>query len=180
MNPPTLKHNALKIFLSLFLIYHLAVILILPNSGSYLGRKTEHLITPYANYLGLNTTWNFFSPDPAQTMFLKYTIWSSSDDEEPIQGFIPPEKEKIVLDSSKRRLLYAMRFLILDTQRMKSILAPWLCRQHPGAEIVKMEHILEPIPNLERAGLGEERATEGRKLLELSYECNGARDEVVL
>jgi len=185
MNQSTSKPElALKIFLSLFLVYHLAVIIILPNSGSYLGRSTEKWITPYANYLGLNTTWNFFSPDPAQTMFVKYTVWfddlNAAKAKDPVEGFIPPEKEKIVLDSSKRRLLYAMRFLILDTNRMKTILAPWLCRENPGAQLVKIEHILEAIPNLEKAGLGEERASEGRQLMELSYECNGSHDEEVL
>jgi hypothetical protein len=112
-------------------------------------------------------------------MFLRYTVWLSGADE-PVEGFIPPEKEKIVLDSSKRRLLYAMRFLILDTGRMKTILAPWLCRQYPGAQLIKMEHILEAIPSLEKAGLGAERAEEGRKLLELSYECDGSHDEEIL
>ncbi len=169
--------------LSIFLAYHLMVILILPNSGSYLGRKTEKLITPYANILGLNTSWNFFSPDPAHTMFLKYRVWfndlDSKEEKEPIEGFLPPEKEKIVLDSSERRFLYAMRFLILDTDRMKSILGPWLCRQHPGAVLVKMEHILEPIPILDRAELGESREIEGRKLMELSFECQSSGEDEV-
>lgn len=155
----------------------------MPNSGSYLGRQSEKLTTGYANILGLNTTWNFFSPDPAQTMFLKYMVWFDDVDvknpKDPVEGFIPPEKEKIVLDSSKRRLLYAMRFLILDTHRMKTILAPWLCKQYPGAQLVKMEHILEAIPNLEMAGMGAERI-EGRKVLELSYECNGPHDDEVI
>jgi len=179
--PERLTPNWLKIILSLFIVYHLTVILVLPNGGSYLGRWFGSGLTAYGNLLGLNTSWNFFSPDPAHTMFLKYTVWfDEAGNKEPVHGFIPPEKEQIVLDSSKRRFLYAMRFLILDTTRMKVLLAPWICRQHPGSQLVKIEHLLESIPNLERAQLGEERSDDPSSLMELSYQCNEAHDEISL
>ncbi|PIS11805.1 MAG: hypothetical protein COT73_01830 [Bdellovibrio sp. CG10_big_fil_rev_8_21_14_0_10_47_8] len=170
----------LKGFISLFVLFQLLVIFIAPNASSYLGRSLLPFVFSYANQIGLNTTWNFFSPDPAHTMFTKYIVWfedaEGNELKEAEHGYIPPEKENIVTDSSKRRFLYMMRFLILDTQRMKSILGPWICRSHPGASLVKMEHILESIPTLERAQLGEERPDEGRVMMEMSYHCKQDKD----
>lgn len=171
-----------KILFSIFILFHLAVIIIFPNGSSYLGRAST-LLVPYANILGLNTTWNFFSPDPAHTMFLKYSIRFEDADgnelREPLDGFIPPEKEQIAVDSSKRRFLYAVRFLILDTNRMKVILGPWLCRQNPGASHVKMEQMLEPIPNLDKAILGDLGRGEETTVMRFDYRCNASQEDEV-
>lgn len=170
----------LKLAVSFFILFQLAVMLILPNNFSYISRSTEKWLVPYANLMGMNASWNFFSPDPAHTMFLKYTVWFDDLDilepKEPVDGYIPPEKEKIVLNSSERRLLYAMRFLILDPDRMRIFLAPWLCQQYPNAKYIEVSHIQEPIPNLERARLGEERDIQGRKLMEDSFACGELGD----
>lgn len=136
-------------------MYHLAVITVLANGGSFLARYWTPYLIPYANTFGLNNTWNFYSPDPAHTMYLEYRV--RFDDEqgnevkEPIEGYLPPEKDQIVVDSSKRRLLYAMRFLMLDPDRLNSLMSPWLCRQYPGASEIAITHQLEAIPSLDSA-----------------------------
>ncbi len=161
------------------------VITLFPNGSSYLGRSLASYFMPYANSLGLNTTWNFFSPDPAHTMFLKYNIRfedaNGNDLREPLDGFFPPEKEKIVTDSSKRRFLYALRFFLLDTSRMKTILGPWLCRQNPGSSVITMEQILEPIPNLDKARLGDMPDPTENIMMKEVFRCGQSyQDEVAM
>jgi len=171
----------LRVLASLFIIYHLLVISTLANGSSFLGRSLSSVIIPYGNALGLNVTWNFFAPDPAHTMYIHYFIHFGEEDErDPLEGYLPPEKEQIVIDSSKRRFLYAMRFLILDEKRMKLLLAPYLCRQHPGAVSVRIENILEPIPNLDLSQLSEMKPREEAVMMEYSHSCHEVQDEVSL
>lgn len=147
--------KALKLILSLWIVYHIAVIVILANGSSILGRSYGWLLVPYANALGLNSTWNFFSPDPAHTMYLEYRVRfedeQGNETREPIEGYLPPEKDQIVVDSSRRRMLYAMRFLMLDQNRLHALMAPWLCRQHPGASEITIAHEMQAIPSFDRA-----------------------------
>src|SRR6185312_6105947 len=106
-----------------------------------------------------------------------------ADLKEPLVGFIPPEKKHIVIDSSKRRFLYAMRFLLLDNNRMQTILGPWLCRENPGATRVIMENRLVPIPNLDQAlldstVLDQENASE-TTMMNFSYNCGDKNEDEV-
>lgn len=174
----------LRILFSLFILFHVTAMVVLANGSSFLGRSWDRWITPYGNMLGLNVTWNFFAPDPAHTMFIHYNVRFENDEgeqlKESVDGFIPPEKEKIVIHSSERRFLYAMRFLILDEKRIKVLLGPFLCRQHPGASSVHIEHILEPIPNLDVSQLGEMQPRQEATMMDHTFYCQSSQDEVEL
>jgi hypothetical protein len=183
-----LRSKWLLAILSAFLVYHLTVMIVLANGGSFLARILTPYLIPYANLIQLNTTWNFFAPDPAHTMFIKYKVEFTDADgndlKEPLVGYIPPEKKHIVVDSSKRRFLYAMRFLILDTNRMQTILGPWLCREHPGATRVSMENRLVTISNLDQALLDstviDSQTAAETTMMNFSYDCDARkRDEVL-
>ncbi len=184
----SVKSLALRIFLSAFIVFHLSVIIILANGGSYLGRSLQASLLPYANTLGLNATWNFFSPDPAHTMFYRYKIYFESpvgeELKESIEGFFPPEKTHIVIDSSKRRLLYSMRFLTIDPSRIKSLMAPWLCKQYPGASRVRMEYIVNQIPLLDVAVARKDDPMDDlvseKNLINNEVSCTQGADEVSL
>jgi hypothetical protein len=178
----------LKAFLSVWLIYHLANVIVLGNGGSIAARRLEPYLLPYSNTLGINSTWNFFSPDPAHTMYFEYRIRFENEKgdtiKEPIEGFLPPEKRQLVLNSSERRLLYAMRFLIIEPSRLQNIMAPWLCRKYPGASEISIRHYVYSIPNLDKVlaspdvdvdSLRTEYQTES-----LVYSCRGKSDEVSL
>jgi hypothetical protein len=174
----------LRAGLSLFILYHVAVIAILANGGSFLGRASQNWMAPYANPLGLNVGWNFFAPDPAHTMFIQYFVRFENEEgvelKEAVEGFFPPEKEQIVIDTSKRRMLYAMRFLITDEKRMKVLLGPFLCRQYPGASTIHVRDILEPIPNLDLSQLGQMKEKEETLMREYTHFCDEPIDEVEL
>ncbi|MGE3759713.1 MAG: hypothetical protein AB7H97_18245, partial [Pseudobdellovibrionaceae bacterium] len=68
-----------KVLISVWLVYHMATIILMPNGTSIVGRKYQHLFLNYANSISLNTTWNFFSPDPAHTIYLEYVVFFEND-----------------------------------------------------------------------------------------------------
>ena len=85
------------------------------------------------------------------TYRVRYEDAAGNELREPEEGYLPPEKDQMVMDSSKRRLLYSMRFLVIDPRRLESLMGPWLCRQHPGASEITMTHVTEAIPPLDVA-----------------------------
>src|SRR3954467_1869488 len=90
--------SILKLVFSLFLLYHLAVIVIMPNPSSLLGRKYSRYLTDYANSLGLNTTWQFFSPGPAPVFYLEYTIEKPGGEEDETSYQIPERRRASYYD----------------------------------------------------------------------------------
>jgi hypothetical protein len=189
MNPqgisaPSSKSLGMRVIISIFVVYHLVVILVLANGSSYLGRFLDPWISPYGNLLGFNVTWNFFAPDPAHTMFIRYRIhFDDSEGEgtrDPIEGYFPPTREKIVYDSSQRRFLYAMRLLILDEKKMKVLLGPFLCRQNPGSSSIHIENILEPISGLDVSSLDHLKPQEQATIMDYTFMCGQPVDEVEL
>ena len=182
------KSFTLKFLLSLWLCYHLFCIIILPNGSSFLGRYFEAEILPYANAIGINSTWNFYSPDPANTMYFSYIVHFENEQGEElkpsIEEFLPPEKDKIVTDSSRRRLLYAMRYLALDPHRLQAIMAPWICREYEGASRIIISHIIERIPSLDNVlSRIDENVNELREKQEspsFDYNCRKKTDEMDL
>jgi hypothetical protein len=76
---------------------------------------------------------------------------ASQEESESREVYFPEAREIRQMDISKRRQLYAMRYLMLDPRRVEALLGPWYCRQNPGLESLTIEHIIEPIPDIEKA-----------------------------
>lgn len=182
---PTQYPLWLRGLLSAVIVLHLSIIIMLANGPSILGRLYQGWVLGYANQLGLNQTWNFFSPDPTHVHYLEYTLSFEAPDEkgnrvEDIVGSLPEEKTQIVLDSSKRRMLHAIRYMSLDPTRTEKLLAPFFCRKHPTASHLRIQHIMNLIPPLDRAALFADRPL--HELMEevpyrtLDFECSHYRD----
>lgn len=177
-----------KGLLSAWIVFHALVILIMPNGASYPGRAFSSVLYPYAALLGMNTSWNFFSPDPAHTMYLKFTIHKDEtggdDSAEPLEIFLPANKDGGEGDVSKRRELYAMRYMLLDPRRVDAVLGPWLCRTHAGASSVHVEFVINSIPSLDEATMfsGQDLGSMGKQFdfIDRDYRCSQTGDEVGL
>jgi hypothetical protein len=147
----------LKIFFSLWIVFHLLVMVLMPNTMSYPGRTLAAVVRPYAAVLGLNAFWNFFSPDPAHTMYLKFTLYNEDSEGNSLtperEMFLPSQKDGGILDLGKRRELYAMRFMLLDPSRVDAILGPWLCRHYGPVTEIRIEHVVNSVPTLDEAVL---------------------------
>lgn len=141
----------LKRALSVFFVYHMATVLILPMGSGLFIRELGRYVIDYANTLLLNATWQFFSPGPAPTFYIEYTF--SSPDRGDYSGetkLLPERREGFGWSDFYNRRLYAMRFLALDQRRLENYLVPWICRQKPDAEVVTLRLIFEQIDSVER------------------------------
>lgn len=179
--------NAAAAVFSLWIVYHLFVIVAMANSSSYMVRYFGKTIVPYASTLGMNTTWNFFSPDPAHTMYLKFTVYypdvEGETPKEPLEIFMPSAKGEGVWDQGDKRQLYAMRYMVVYPQRIEGVLGPYMCKHYPGAEVVHIEHIIEPIPSLDQAAIDKRELGEMNSRFDFisrDYRCSQMNDEVTL
>lgn len=150
---------AAKVLLSFFILFQVSAMLVLANNSSFLARKTEQIFFGWGNLIGLNTTWNFFSPDPAHTMYFRILLRFEDPERDFEEFYIPEETDRISLESSKRRFLYAVRYMLLSPDRIQKFLGPYFCRAYPHVEAVTVEPIFEMIPSLDRAVLGERDRT---------------------
>lgn len=173
----------LKIILSLWAVYQIFVILVMPNLGSYLGRSAQPFISSYASIIGVNASWNFFSPDPAHTMYIRYRVHYGTNEngdeiKEPVEGFFPKEKNKAVVETFRQRELYIMRFMVLYPKRLQYLMGPWLCKQYPGAQSIEMEHVVETVaPLAEAVTFMDENIRELSRELQVvktEYDCSGS------
>lgn len=175
----------IRVVLSLWLCFHVFAILVLPNVGSYFGRRFSSLIPTYGAVIGLNLSWNFFSPDPAHTMYLKFTVFFDPIEggRDPLEIYFPETKDSPEWDSSKRRDLYAMRFMVIDPGRVDTVLGPWMCRTHPGATRIQIEHVVNSIPFLDEAAFYREESVTSLghtyDTINREYRCSQMGDEVL-
>ncbi len=130
------------------ILFHFVAILLLPNYGSFLGRRYLQPFAMWGNLLVLNTSWNFFSPDPAHIMYFRYHL--NFEDGREVQGLFPSEGEVPTADLRRRRDLYLMRFLAIQPSRIDRYLAPWLCRLEPGVRDLSLTHYVKMIHPLEK------------------------------
>jgi hypothetical protein len=168
-----------KAVLSAALVFHLVAILVLPNPESVIYRSLEKVLVPYGNFLGLHTTWRFFSPNP-QMRFLEYEALGFND-----QGDISysyrarfPEKGKDVI--SRESFNRMMNFAMIVSGRpdlQRSILKPVLCARNSKAETIYLYNLGHQIENIERARLsgGPREAISTLDRIEVgSFKCQGS------
>lgn len=137
----------------MLILYHLGAVFIMPNSSSLLGRELAGYFLDYANLMGFNTTWQFFSPGPSPTYYLEYQVETPSDPDmlqAPTLQY-PPKRKPFTWSDFYNRRLFGMRFFTLFPERLERFFVPFLCRQHPGATGVYVQSVFERIPNIERA-----------------------------
>ena len=175
-----------KILLSFWIVYNIFAMMVMPNIGSYFGRITSRFLGPYANAVGLNAGWNFFSPEPAHPMYLKIVInYPDNSDGTPQESvettYPPPETEESVPSLTRKREWAVMRFMVLDSKKLRLLMGPWLCKQYPGANSVDMEHVVDTIPLLDQAVLQSDNSlsemSQEVKYAKASYNCDGSGDE---
>lgn len=146
-----------KSLLSIWILYHLFVVVVMSNGSSFMARFFQRAITPYANQTGFNTSWNFFSPDPAHTMYFRYMVYFNDDKgdpiKEPIEGFFPALKNVGTFSPRERRELYMMHYYILSQERLEKLFAPKICRDYPGATSVHVDFVIESIAPLDQAAI---------------------------
>lgn len=153
MRPLLQRHLSigLKVLCSFWILYHLMGIVIMPSVQSIVVKEKGWLFRPYLNQIGLNTTWNLFSPDPATAMFIRVKLVQKDTNQEAIDLMLPSFGDAINWDPTKRRALYMMRYSILDEDKIHHFFIPWYCRNYPGTQEVYIEGVGTRIPSIAQA-----------------------------
>jgi hypothetical protein len=180
-----MKPRWFKIFFSVAIVYHLIVIVILPNSDSILGRELGPYLAPYANVFGLNTSWRFFSPEPSPAIYYIYD--ADMDDGGTVEaadnfwkrrGFVtgrwPPDKPTGMLSQNVKRLAYHSRFTTVNSEKTEKFLGDLLCRFYPRAHTISVRGIVEEMPSIENFDsnrLNFERSAKEKDLTNFEFSC---------
>ncbi len=173
-----LLQKLLKPILSLWIVYHLFVIFVMPNASSYLGRSLGTYLVPYANIFGLNSPWMFFSPNPAPEYIMNISLYpKDGQNVEDVQTLFWPERSKAILLSTPGiRNFYLMHFLIRSPQYIETLLAPWVCQQYPNTESIHVNVRVKTPASLDKSrALNHEDlmlSFEEANYFERSYACN--------
>jgi hypothetical protein len=150
------------------------------NGGSFVGRFFQRGITPYANITGFNTSWNFFSPDPAHTMYIRYQVYFNDDRgeaiKESLEGFFPELKNVGTFDPTQRRELYMMHYLLLNPDRLEKMFVPHICKIHPGSTSVRIDFVIESIAPLDQAAMLKQETmaelSKEQEYIKREFPCN--------
>lgn len=146
------KNELLKIILSFFILFHLLAVGIYPNPNSVLTQSLSPLIRNYGNQLGLNTTWQFFSPNPGSIRYLEYDVIVENEEDIKIDKYsFPPQEDSSLWKANQGRLFYYSIRMISDTNNIANFLIPYLCRKHPEATSVALKAIDKRIPSMAKA-----------------------------
>ena len=182
--PSSLVIKAAKVILSLWLVFHVLTMVIMPNANSFASRQFRDVVYPYSNVMGLTVGWSFFSPDPAHVLYLRYVVYFKDQDRESIEGYFPKEKNKAATDVRGKRDWTVMRFMLLDHKRLGVLMAPWICRQNPGAESVYLEYVMETVPPMDEAQSAVSKdiqdLSHDLQFIKVDHNCEGEQDDVLL
>jgi hypothetical protein len=141
--------------LSVFIVYQLIVIIVLPNPSSILAHQVSSYLTPYANMFSMNTTWQFFSPNPGVVRYLEYAITYQDKKGEVVSEVYqwpPRHRDLIWVENYQRRNYHGLRSTMAP-EKLEKYLFPFLCRLHPKAETISLKASYNSVPSLERAQL---------------------------
>ncbi len=109
--------------------------IVMSNGSSFFSKSLGNVFRFYANQLNINTNWNFFSPDPAEIMYIKYRVYTLNEYGEDIreshEGFYPAQKDQGAFGLKNRRHFYQSRYMLLSEDRLENMFSPWVCRQYP-------------------------------------------------
>lgn len=167
---------ALRVVLSLFLVFHLFAIILAPNRESHLTTWSAPVIEPYLDVLSLSATWNFFAPDPGPPpIFLEWELLDQKGG--PVElGRVPAQQSPYFLRERQNRRLVSTRFMIFSNDRIEGIMVPYLCRDSKSVHSVRLWRVMHSIPSLSEVAegkrkIGDEKNTD-RRLVSHSY-CEG-------
>ncbi len=144
----------LKTILSAFIVFHVLCVFILPNPESMLFRATAPVMTTYGNFLGFNTTWRFFSPNP-MIRYMEYTIFYRDSSKKLVSSthrYPRVYTEEKFFENYSRKLNNSM-YMMMHKDHLRDNFGKILCRWHPDAEVISVAARGRVFPNIEKSQL---------------------------
>jgi hypothetical protein len=143
--------------LSALIAFHLFIVILMPNSNTWLGLKALAWLQPYVHALELTPQWNFFAPDPGPPPI--FVEWELEDEKgEAIgKGSLPERWDPYLLRERQNRRIALTRFLVLSDSRTERVMLSYLCRRHPEASAVTLWRTVYSTPSLTAVASGERK-----------------------
>ena len=149
--------GVLKVLLSLFILYHLAMMFIVPHYMSMIHEKVMPYFKPYAHTLSFSTSWDFYAPNPTYYYFFEYEIIHSKNKVDTFR-WPPSRKESKRIYLNHNRLIYHSRFfMLLGKRHIIRHFIPYLCRIHPLADEITVQVMVENRPHFKKAKILDPR-----------------------
>ncbi len=143
-----------KIFLSIFIVWQIFCAFVLPNPESLLYQRLYSSVVWYGNLFGLNTVWQFFSPDPRIRLF-EYDVFSRDRFgllHLTARGRFPKKmRQEPNRDVYNRKLMSGM-YLVM-WQKAPHTIGRYLCMKYPTADIIAVYLRGRVFPNIEAADI---------------------------
>lgn len=152
----------LRAALSLWIVIHLAAVLIAPNRTSVWTTPTvegrvsfyeenRSWVDAYLAPLGLLSTWGYFAPEPGSPpMFLDWEGENSRGDVVAFGSYPDPKANYFWNDRMNRRVT-SIYFMIAADDRAERMLVPYFCNQlkEKGVERLRLYRRLHKLPIME-------------------------------
>lgn len=140
-----------KIFLSIYIFYHLAVVFITPQRMSMLYERFGSYFISYAQTLFIDGSWNFYIPRRSHYYDFKYVVMEGKKKMGTFR-WPPSRKEVKRIYLNHNRLIHHSRFfMIVGGRNIRRHFIPYLCDLHPSADKITVEATLKRKPRLKNA-----------------------------
>jgi hypothetical protein len=153
------QQKLLKVILSVFIVFQLTCVFVLPNPDSIIYRELAPLVVTYGNFFDFNTTWRFFSPNP-MVRLMEYDVFTPGPDGKLItESFRYPKslEDEGSRENFNRKLNNAM-YMMGRAEFLKDIFGPTICSWHPKADSIAVYMRGRVLPTIEKSKLtGGER-----------------------
>jgi len=141
----------LKCFLSLCIMYHLAMIFIMPHYMSMIHERLMPYFASYAHSLSFTASWDFYAPNPSYYYYFEYEVIDSNNKVGTFR-WPPSRKESKRIYLNHNRLIYHARFfMVLGKGYISRHFIPYFCRLHPEAVEITMKALFEDRPHFKKA-----------------------------
>lgn len=170
------KLVGLKISLSVFIVYHLFSVLLVPNAQSFLGREAAKWVEPYVNFLEFTNGWSFFAPEPGPPpVYIEYELINRKEGGSEF-GRWPSVQSPFSLRERQNRRIAAAEFMMSSEVRAEKMMVPYLCRRNSHIDSIRLWRVMYSIPSFQdvvegKRVIGDQVQME-RKLVSHSF-CNG-------
>ena len=136
--------------LSAMIVLHLIVIVIAPNPGL---EGAAAWLEPYTKTLGMDSRWQFFSPDPARPEFYEYDAVDTAA-RSTVHTF-PELSSPFWFRSTYDRRIALMRAASESVEVFKRSFVPMLCREHTGAVFLRVRSVSLAFPTVNEVKQGQ-------------------------
>lgn len=131
-----------KIMISFAVIFHLLIVLSVPNLSSYFNYKFSSVVYTYVNILHVNFGWAFFSPDPSPAMFFAYEGFKNND--LVLQGEFPDIEPKNWFWPNHSRNSSMRNLFVRNSESVGKVLGKYLCTQHQDVDVIEFRKKIIP------------------------------------